>query len=376
MAGRYNASAQGGNQPGKVNNARLPDVEAFLAAGIDPKTGLPIKFVMDTAEGFKPHNKKLLKIIDEQDAINRYKWFNLPDGLNSQLIERVLYYKGQGMFFYIRDVKKFFFLPYAMADGIDVYGRFTRATPLPFNGSTKPEDAKKPWIDGLSRKCVYDVYIDELTVDVLTDSCVLLQDYCLGISQINIPRETLNDPLLDVMADCIPFMRTALLNSTGVEGMRVSNEDDQSNVEAASRSIDRAALTGRKFIPVIGSIEFQEMTGGSVSKSEEFMLAMQSLDNYRLSTYGIKNGGLFQKKQHLLQTEADVAGVSNSAMDDGIYQRIEFCDIVNSIWGLGIWCEIAEPQIQVDRNMDGEASENGMSAPSNIGGETDVSDTE
>lgn len=141
--------------------------------------------------------------------------------------------------------------------------------------------------------------------------------------------------------------------------MRVAQEDDYSNVEAASRSIDRAALAGRKFVPIVSPIEFQELTGEAVSKSEEFLLAMQGLDNYRLSTYGIKNGGLFQKKAHMLQEEQEAAGVSNSAMQDGLNLRQEFCDIVNSIWDLGVWCEVSEPQLEADYNGDGLMSDTG-----------------
>lgn len=374
MAGRYNASAQGGTQPGKVNNAKLPDISSLIAAGIDPRTGLPLRMVDDC--GFKPHNKRILKIIDEQDAINRYKWTNLPNGLNQQLIERVLYYKGQGMFFYESTLDRFFFLPYALNGKIDVYGRFTSVTPLPFNGSTDADQDKAlvDWMNGLVRTCVHDIFLEEVSTNVMDESCVLLWDHCIGISQMNTPREIINDPLIDVMADCIPFLRTALLNSTGIEGMRVPTENEQSNVEAASASIDRAALTGRKFIPIIASLELQEITGGEVAKSEEFLLTMQGLDNYRLSTYGLKNGGLFQKKAHMLQDEQDAAGISNSAMEDGLWQRQHFCDIVNSIWGLGIWCEIAEPQIEVDRNGDGEASENETEDPE--GDDNAIYDTE
>jgi hypothetical protein len=52
------------------NNARLPQLDVFLQAGIDPKTGLPIKFSSknNTKEGIK----HFLRIIDEQDATNRY----------------------------------------------------------------------------------------------------------------------------------------------------------------------------------------------------------------------------------------------------------------------------------------------------------------
>lgn len=54
------------------NNACLPDLEPFFAAGIDPKTGLPVK-VTSACQGYLKENiKKQLRIIDEQDAVNRY----------------------------------------------------------------------------------------------------------------------------------------------------------------------------------------------------------------------------------------------------------------------------------------------------------------
>ena len=365
MAGRYEASAKQTNnpQPGKVNNAKLPDITPLIQAGIDPKTGLPLKASgYPFGEGFKENNRKLLRIIDEQDAINRFTWYNLPNGLSAQLIERILYYRGQGMFFYMENADQFFFLPYALDGSIDVYGRYMEVTPLPFNGTANNGDDKKkqkPWVTGLKRKCVYDIILRELKLEDLYDSCVLLKDYSPQQSQTVISRQILNDPLLDVMADCIPFLHTALLNGTGVTGMRVASEDEQQNVEAASRSINRAALTGKKYIPIIGGIDFQELTAGAVSKCEEFLLTMQALDNYRLSLYGLENGGLFQKKSHVLEAEQNMnAGKASLVMQDSLTIRQNFCDVVNSIWGLGIWCEISESAIGIDRDMDGEISEN------------------
>ena len=62
------------------------------------------------------------------------------------------------------------------------------------------------------------------------------------------------------------------------------------------------------------------------------MLAMQSLDNLRLSGYGIDNGGLFEKKAHELQSEADInGGPVGLVMQDGLSIRQNFCNIVNSI---------------------------------------------
>lgn len=342
------------------NNAKLPNLEPLIAAGIDPKTGLPIKVAGPLlGSGKKEDIKRCLRILDEQDAVNRYKWYNLPCSLSSQELERLLYYKGQLAFFYLEGTDEFFFMPYALDGGIDFYGRFNSIHPVPFAEGTSDEEKKRfaeqrNFLSTLRLKCIYDVSLDEPTVELLTKSCVLLHDYSKQMAQTIIPRQQLQDGLIDVMSDMVPFMRTALLNSTGVQGMRVQTEDEQSNVEAASRTVNKAALDGQKYIAVVGGIDFQDLAGGDVAKAEEFLLAMQGLDNLRLSWYGLDNGGIFEKKSHMLQQEAAM-NASNSALvlQDGLAIRQHFCDIVNSIWDLGIWCDISETAAGVDMNMDG-----------------------
>ena len=346
----------------KVNNSRFPDLSTFIQAGINPKTGLPLR-MGDCGEELKANIKKLLRIMDEQDAINRFVWYNLPIGLNSQLIERILYYKGQGALFFESATERFYFLPYALDGSIDVYGRFMGVRPLPFHGSLnvqeddkKKVDAKYQWLNIKKLKPQYDILLDEeRTADIFENSCVLLSDYSKQISQTNISRQILQDPLLDVMADCIPFMRTALLNSTGVQGMRVDGQEAASNVYAASKSVNHAALVGEKYVPIVGPVEFQDLTDGNVGKSEEFLLAMQSLDNFRLSLYGLENGGLFQKKSHMLEAEQSMNnGNTGIILQDSLALRQRFCDIVNSIWGLNIWVEASETIMNIDRNLDGQ----------------------
>lgn len=74
MAGIYNATAQAKDEkPGKVNNAAIYDINSLIAAGINPKTGLPIRTGMAGDGVYKEAIKKNLRIIDEQDAVNRYK---------------------------------------------------------------------------------------------------------------------------------------------------------------------------------------------------------------------------------------------------------------------------------------------------------------
>lgn len=339
-----------------ANNAKLPNLEPYYQAGINPKTGLPLKFEEGQVSWRKDAIKKNLRILDEQDAVNRYTWYNLPCDISSQELERLLYYKGQLAFFYCEPLDKFFFMPYALDGGIDFYGRFNRIHPVPMAEGTSDDEKReyakqRNYLSTLKLDVVYDVPLEE--VDPFT-SCVLLHDYTKQMSQTIVSRQVLQDPLLDIMADCIPFMRTNLLNSTGVQGVRVNNQDEQSNVIAASAAVDRAGLEGRKYIPIVGMAEFQDLAAGQVAKSEEFMLAMQSLDNFRLSLYGLDSGGLFEKKAHMLQSEADMnASTTGLVLQDGLAIRQRFCDIVNALFGVGISCEISETASGVDQNMDG-----------------------
>lgn len=329
----------------------LPNIQALMAAGIDPKTGLPARLVSDC--NLKESIVRQLRVVDEQDAINRYVWFGLPHGINSNLLERILYYKGQGMLFYMETEDKFYFLPFALDGGIDVYGRYQSVTPVPM-GNSSNEDKPKPWIQGLSFKPYYDILIDDSEIyDAMTQGCVILTDYSRQISQTVLPRQCLNDPILDVMGDLIPFMRTTLMNSTGIDGMRVGSEDEQSNVEAASMALQQAALRGSKWIPIVGQLDFQTLTTAPTAKAEEFLLALQALDNYRLSLYGLDNGGLFQKKSHMLEAEQRMnSGNSGIIMDDGLKRRQEFADIANSIWGTSIVVEVNETITGMDTNGD------------------------
>lgn len=346
-----------------ANNSRLPNLEPFIAAGINQKTGLPIKFG-DTECKLKGNIRKIIRIVDEQTAVNRYKWYNLPVGMSSQELERLLYYKGQLAFFYEPKLDQFYILPYALSGGIDVYGRFNRVHPVPIAMSTANENEKKRWeeqaryFSTINLDVLYDIVLpEEFQEKHLTECCVLLHDYTKQLSQTIIPRSEVNDPLLDVIANCIPYLNTALMNATGVSGVRVQNQDEAAQVELASKVLQSSALNGDKWIPMKGTLDFQDLSGTNVGKAEEFMLAMQSLDNFRLSLYGLDNGGLFEKKAHILQSEQDMnMGTQSLILKDGLDIRQRFCNIVNSVWGIGIWCETAEEVLNMDMDGDGLAA--------------------
>lgn len=347
------------------NNARLPDLQTLMQAGIDPKTGLPLKMAGgDTGLNLKNSIRKMLRVLDEQNSVNCFKWMNLPVGMSSQELERLLYYRGQLAFFYLEELNQFYILPYALDGTIDAYGRFNTIHPVPIASGSKDkatQEKEKALADYLATKkfdVLYDVVTPEELLEkpdyYLTQTAVILWDYTKQLSETLIPRTQLMEPLLDVMSECIPFMRTALQNGCGVSGVKVNNEDESAQVLIASKAVQNAALVGEKWVPMQGGLNFQDLGNQTVYKPEEYLLAMQGLDNFRLSLHGLDNGGLFQKKAHMLEAEQEMnAGNMSLILKDKLNHRQRFSDIVNSVWAIGIDCIPSEEVINADLNGDG-----------------------
>lgn len=347
---------------------RMYDLDMWFSIGMDPKTGLPLK-----AEngGSGPSIKGAIKAEimknDRQIALNRYKWTGLPEGLTPDIIETVLYTRGQGMMFYNESDKKFYFLPFVLqappnSTGLDPYGRYLAVSPLPLAGGVADANGNiMPWIPGYVKYPIYEPHTELITPEDYTNKCVLLYDYAHATNETSIvPMAQLQQGIIDVMAECIPYAQTALINATGINGMRVNAEDEIREVNDANNQIQAAALTGKRFIPVrsTSGLDFQELAPGQVAKVEEFLLALQSFDNFRLGQYGIGEGSVFTKKAHMLESEQQMnQGNVGLIYDDGLLLRQYFCLLAYSIWGIAMWCEANETIAGIDKNMDGEISE-------------------
>lgn len=355
-------------------NARLPDVDTIRAMGMNPAQVDKLLAYMAKNKGPSFDNvdaiRKVLRKNDRQDFIKRFQWHNLPNDLDGEFIERVLYYRYSGIFFYIPELETFNFLPWVGQGGIDEKGRWKQCKPLPFCGASEKksdeERAEEVYIPGLVLTPVYDITKTEPRVvtsyngeqsfiNPMADNCVILNSYCKDLSQKSIPEQALVDPILNLMAEAPSLARTNLYANAGTKGMRVANQDEYSNVVAANDAIQRAALSGERFIPVVGMTEFQEFSDGNSPSGDGFFMYMQILDNLRLQTYGIKNNGIFEKSQYINDTMAgNIQANVGQRFQDALEQRQKFCDFVNAIWGLGIWCSASETITNTDTNGDGE----------------------
>jgi len=341
-----------------MGGPKLPDYQTMYMMGIDPFTKQPTR--MASESNIKEKIRMNIRIMDEQEAINRFKWYNLPDGIDSQLLERIIYYRGQAIMFYDSDLDKFYFLPYALSGSIDPYGRFLQVKALPFLGGTTVDEKKnnslKVWTDSIIRIPIYS--LEEVFADpekyTAKDYCVILKDYTPQEGENIVPRKELQEKIISLMAEAFPMARTNLIANCGVQGLRVPDEDSKAQVNIMSEMIKRSSTNGEPFVPVYGPQEFQQLTGSASSKVQDFLMYMQSLDNFRRSCYGLKSGGVFEKKAHELQAEAMV-NQSNTDLifQDSLKRRQDFCDLVNLVFGLTIWCEPSETATGIDSNMDG-----------------------
>lgn len=358
----------------------MADLSMWEKAGVDPKTGLPSRMV-DCDTHLKTEIKHALRIKDEQDAVNRYAWYNLPLKITPQEVERRLYYNHHLAFFYFEELEEFCLMPFAMDSGLDFYGRPTYIHPVPYaSGNTEEDKAsykrQEDYLRSIKLKVIYDVQVidnfmredgtmdEDKMRDLLTHSAVIINDYTPQESLWGTPRAQLQDSILDVMADCIPFSRTALLNSTGIQGIIVDDETQAAAVYGFSNSVNMAALSGKKYLPIKTAMagQIQELTGGNVAKSEEFLQMMQGYNNYRLGLYGLDNNGLYDKKAYVNNMQSGVNNVGLS-LQDGITQRQNACNIINSIWGIMVWCDISETVSGLDKNLDGQSYDTAAPSP-------------
>ena len=355
------------------------DIASLLAAGIDPKTKLPLMLSKGTAKEpeLKFNARRIFRIMDEQRAVQTFKWYNLPKGISSEELERLIYLKYSLVFFYLEAIDQFLFLPYALAGTIDVYGRYNTVHPIPLATGGNEGNEKAPKLDGtvaealalLNLKVQKDVIIYEkdLTDEVLKNSCVILRDYTNQMGQMGEPRYILNDRLIELEADCIPFIRTNLILATGIQGLRVTDADvGKFEASMLAQKMYTAALNGEPYTALTANAELQELQPNSTTKASEYFLALQSIDNLLLSTHGLENTGLYEKKAHILESENQVNATNVSlTLADRLAWRQNFCNIVNSIWDLGMWCEVAEPVVGMDMNQDGIPYDENGNAGSN-----------
>ena len=296
--------------------------------------------------------------IDYKQYLTRFKWNNLPQGLDSELFERILYYSGSAMFFYIKELGKFYFLPYGMSGegtevGIDFYGRFKRIKPYSFNGSTDSEGESK----ANGKKSSADIYLSTQIRDNIVDipfveteeeakkiyenGAVICWDNSPELAYYTTSRNREARSYIKYMVKVLIQTKSALINSSGFNLFSADGEQDndimQMQIDAINEDRENGQLAA-VVSKILGNVE--NLQSNAPAAMQDFWASLQSIDNLRLKSMGIRNDGMQQKSQYQnIQEQTMDINDSLQVYWNSFMERVKFAAIVNSIWGLDIYPE-------------------------------------
>ncbi len=353
-----------------ANNAKLPNIEAIKAMGLDPKTMLPVKFTEPGDRVIRGDILKQLRIKDEQEYVNRLV-VHTP-GLNMSSMEffRLMYYHPNLALMVLEGQP--YLMPYSYDGGLDFYNRPRAIHPVPLTQGSNTDDSSKSEADkarekalreimaGYKKTVIYDVVPEEdLTDDIFDNACVLVRDYTQQNSNVNIPRAKVNDAVLRLESDVFQYMRTSLLTGSGARGIKVNDPDAASSVVALSNAIDNAALNGSPYVPLLSRMDIQELTNAGVLHVQDYMLAIQGLDNYRKQCLGVDNAAMFDKKAYVNEAQTNTSMTNSLPLIDSLNQIQSAFDIWNSIYGTDWYVEINPALMNVQNSGMIDESEGG-----------------
>lgn len=322
-----------------------------------------------------------IKYIDYQQFLTRFKWNNLPEGMDSELIERILYFSGSAMFFYIKELNRFYFLPYGMSGentevGIDFYGRFNRLKPYSFNGSTDGGGEKKADGKRITRSDLYlstqirdnikdipMVESEEEARKIYENGAVICWDMTPQLAYAVDSRNRISQSYVKYIVQILIQTKSALINSNGFNLFATDTEAStdimQLQIDAINEDREKGKLSA-VVSKALGNIE--NLQSNAPSAMGDFWNSLVSADNLRLKSMGIRNDGLVQKSQYqnIQEQSIDI----NDAMQvywNAFMERVKFSAIVNSIWGLGIYPEpLLLPDMQQQGNGEEQPTEGGQ----------------
>lgn len=332
------------------------------------------------------HYDELFAIMREQnyvETIERYMWTNVPFGLTPDLIERVLFFRGKGVLYFNDAVGKFQFLPFALNDTIDEYGRYTRCNTLPFIGVDevkRDSNSKKRMVSAVMEdlELVYDLPYNEEMLRMIREKKpvgIILNDNTLAISQQPIIRANYVKPVLHMMATLMNIINCAMFGAADHNVLAVENESELKSINQGIDAINKNILNGKRFTAITSPLKIESLKTSNTADLEGLFNTFNSLSNFLKSITGVANPGVFDKKAHLLQEEQQLNG---SNADDiyynGLRQRQEFCMLVQAYYGYPIWCESkrAMSEVQAENMATGETSDPDNTQYNDDGGKKDA----
>lgn len=270
-----------------------------------------------------------LSDLDVQQVCNRYEWVGLPPYLTGQLIELMLYNKGSLCGFISGGT--LYILPYAQAQGINIYGMPNAVQPITYNGAMgirEREFGKQLKVNTLGTQDV------NAQASILYDKIPL---FAQGSSPV--ARAVLVKDLLDYQCDLLGRIKNNLRN---IDKKMVFYCDSEGQANQMKEDLRQAYGTADPFIVLVkkGGTQFgpnsengQPLQNGVDVETQSLFETWQSVNSIRCMCAGISNGGAFEKKERKITGELQGSETQTDlVIDAGLKMRQLFIEQLKTIY--------------------------------------------
>lgn len=311
------------NKTGPNSQANLLRAQGVPALGsvIDPRASInPIGY-------YNPDREKYRIIWSNYDfnqCVSRYVWDNLPNGLTSWNLERMLYFRGTLCGFKVGG--KVYILPYTATGELNPYGFPVEVTPITFNG--RGEVGKN------------DLFNEDfkLNVDINGDdtdnySAVLLYDALpYNTSGQSPSRYFMNQIIINEI--CETFARINI--NVVVSNKKILIECKDAKQAAVIRAeLAMAFASDCPFGVITSPLDSNNIQSTSDFNADDLFNTIKNYDAIRCFMNGIASKGFGAEKKERLVT-GELAGAEENTdliLDMGYDLRKLFCDLCNKKFG-------------------------------------------
>ena len=253
--------------------------------------------------------KNLCKSLSYNQCLNRYKWKNLPENLNSPLIESMLFVKG-ALAMYIRG-GTMYVLPFTNDGDLSDYGQFEIIRPVAFNGDEK--------------QFSYKLRVNNTGGFDKNGDAVILYDSMPMFNGAIIPKAVLIEKIDE---NCSKILNMIMQNLQNANKKILFECEDEAQKKQLIADLDNAFGSTDAFIVVKKGSELTQrekplMLNNDIQiVSQSLFESWASWNNIRCMLCGIDNNGAFEKKERMItkETRGDVIQ-SKLNLDGGLVMR-------------------------------------------------------
>lgn len=277
--------------------------------------------------------------------VGRFKYENLPKGITPEIIETMLYYKGQLALFKVG--AKFYILPFVYTGTLNHYGVQEQIIPIPFNGTIE-NDKNVVSFAGTYKAILFDEAEDFDSDDLgegIEGVAVILRERSSLMFGSTLPTIVLTDELRNKLAENVLLVRNNLILSHPIKYVSMDSQDKATSVGAQMAQMFNSILEGKLVQTVVGHLDFKEMSSNPPTiQVQQLWQNYSSLDALRLSGLGIVNNGTFEKRERILTDEIEgKQSESKLVLQDHLRQRQLWASLANKHFeGLNITVDLSD----------------------------------